>query len=516
MGAVATMRAGKVEGETVRGIELFRGLSYARPPVGKLRFRPPQPPEPWEGVRRAVRTGPTAPQISPVLPLLARLIGGGGTGHSEDCLYLNVWTPAVDRRRRPVLVWIHGGAFVMGSGSTRLYSGRRMATRNDVVVVTLNYRLGALGFLNLRGLIPGADDAPSNAGLRDQIAALEWVRDNIEAFGGDPENVTIFGESAGAMSVATLLGTPSAQGLFHRAVMQSGAAHNVLSAEQAANAAELFLRELGVDALDTLALERITVPKLLRAQRDIALKGGMQLGLLPWAPSVDDDLLPGQPLDAIANGSSSSVPILIGTNRDEWKLFMLGDRTGRQLDEAGLRQRLEWTVPGRDPDGTPYAELALETYRRTRTGRGRASPSALWVAIQSDRVFRYPATRLAELHAQHTPATYSYLFTWAPPLARNQLGAAHGIEIPFVFGTLREPLLQPVFGMTRGARALGRRMQDAWVQFARTGNPEHEKLPAWQTYEATRRSTMILGPRCYAEDRPLDDERSFWEGHLEP
>jgi para-nitrobenzyl esterase len=516
MGTVATTRAGTLEGETVRGIELFRGVPYARPPVGKLRFRPPEPVEPWSGVRRAVRTGPTSPQLSPVLPLLERLIGGGGAGHSEDCLYLNVWTPAVDGRRRPVLVWIHGGAFVMGSGSTRLYSGRRMAMRGDVVVVTLNYRLGALGFLNLRGLIPGSDDAPSNAGLRDQIAAPEWVRDNIEAFGGDPENVTIFGESAGAMSVATLLGTPRAQGLFHRAVMQSGAAHNVLTKEQSAGIAELLLRELGLDALDTAALEGIRVPRLLRAQRDVALKGGMQLGLLPWAPSVDDDLLPGQPLDAVARGCSSSVPILIGTNRDEWKLFMLGDRRGRQLDEDGLRKRLELTLPGREPDGTPHAELALETYRRTRTGRGRASPTALWIAIQSDRVFRYPATRLAELHAAHTPSTYSYLFTWAPPLARNQLGAAHGLEIPFVFGTLREPLLRPVFGMTEGARELGRRMQDAWVQFARSGHPGHQDLPEWPAYESKRRSTMILGLRCYAEDSPLDAERGFWEGRLLP
>jgi para-nitrobenzyl esterase len=514
MGTVTTTIAGRLEGETIRGIELFRGVPYARPPVGGLRFRPPGPVEPWGGIRSARRTGPAAPQASPILPVLGRLIGGGGAGQSEDCLYLNVWTPAVDRRRRPVLVWIHGGAFVMGSGSTRLYSGRRLATRGDVVVVTINYRLGALGFLNLRGLVPGGDGAPSNAGLRDQIAALEWVRDNIDAFGGDPENVTIFGESAGAMSVATLLGTPRAQGLFHRAVMQSGAAHNVLSREQAARVAELFLGELGLDALDGDALERVPLRTLQRVQRDVALRGGMRLGLLPWAPSVDDDLLPGQPLDAIQRGTSRSVPVLIGTNRDEWKLFMFADRTGRNLDEDGLRKRLERALPGCGSDGTPDAEVALHVYRRSRTGRGRASPTDLWVAIQSDRIFRYPAMRLAELHAAHTPDSWAYLFTWQPPLAPERLGAAHGLDIPFVFGTIREPLLRPFFGLTRGAYELSRRMQHAWLQFARCGDPRHEKLTDWQPYDATRRSTMILGTRCYAEDHPLDEERSFWEGRL--
>jgi para-nitrobenzyl esterase len=510
MAEIATTRAGRVEGQTERGATVFRGIPFARPPVNGLRFRAPEPPELWSGVRPARSFGPSSPQLPGLVPMVSRLIGSGTSGQSEDCLYLNVWTPALDGRRRPVLVWIHGGAFVMGSGSTPLYSGRRLARRGDCVVVTLNYRLGALGFLSLRDLIPGAGDAPSNLGIRDQIAALAWVRDNIDAFGGDPENVTLFGESAGAMSVATLLGTPSARGLFHRAVMQSGAAHNISTRDQAATVAEQLMKQLGIDALDTGALERLPVDEIVRAQRDVTLRLGIQLGTLPWQPSAGDDLLPEAPLAAIESGLSSQVPVLIGTNRDEWKLFMLGDRKGRRLDEEGLRSRLERTIPGSDSSGVPWAERAVEAYAGLR--RGQATPSEKWIAIQTDRIFRYPAMRLAELHAAHTPATYAYLFTWTPPVGRDRVGAAHGIEIPFVFGTLREPLLRPVFTLAPGAMELSRRMLDAWVHFARDGAPGHDDLPSWPRYDSFGRATMRLGRNPRVEEAPLDEQRRFWAG----
>ena len=241
---VVLTRSGKLEGRRSRAVEIYRGVPYARPPLDDLRFRPPQPLKDWQGVRPAHRYGRSAPQSMP-LPIVAlQMVAVGARAQSEDCLSLNVWTPAADGGRRPVLVWIHGGAFVMGSGSTSLYSGARLARRGDVVVVTLNYRLGALGYLNLRAL-PGGEAAPCNLGLRDQIAALEWVRENIEAFGGDPGNVTVFGESAGAMSVATVLGTPAAQGLFHRAIAQSGAADHVSSAAEAAAIGALFRKHWG-------------------------------------------------------------------------------------------------------------------------------------------------------------------------------------------------------------------------------------------------------------------------------
>ena len=233
--------SGRLSGTRRRGRVVFRGIPYAQPPVGALRFRAPLPVKPWSGEREAVRFGPSAPQVGAENPLVRRFVGSPA-GQSEDCLYLNVWTPALDARRRPVLVFIHGGAFLMGSGASALYDGSRLAARGDAVVVTLNYRLGALGSLALRDVLPGGELVDSNLGLRDQTAALAWVRESIAAFGGDPENVTVFGESAGVMSIGALLGAPEARRLFRRAILQSGAAHNVSSHTYARRVAELFLK----------------------------------------------------------------------------------------------------------------------------------------------------------------------------------------------------------------------------------------------------------------------------------
>jgi para-nitrobenzyl esterase len=507
--------AGRLQGQEYKGTYVFQGVPYASPPLGRLRFRPPAPVEPWSGVRSAIGVGPSAPQIAPLLGPARRLLPTGSGGFDEDCLYLNVWTPAGSGRGRPVMVWIHGGGFVMGSGSTPVYSGRRLARRGDVVLVTLNYRLGALGFLQLQEACGGETPVASNLGIRDQIAALEWVRDNIEAFGGDPGNVTLFGESAGAMSVATLMGAPRARGLFHKAILQSGAAHHVANPERARMVAELFLSELGLSPEKSEGLAECSTQALLDAQHRTTLKLGIAQGTLPWQPAVDGDVLPEQPLDAVAKAASRGIPMLIGTNREEWKLFTLGDRRARRLDEAGLRRRLERIVPGRDAQGVTDAERALATYCEARAGHESVAPPELWVAIQTDRVFRYPATRLAELHGAHTPATYAYLFEWAPSVLRTRIGSCHALEIPFVFGTFRHPALRLFFGASQTVRTLSRVMQKAWLEFARSGNPNHDALAVWRPYTAERRSTMILGERCFNVDAPRERERRFWEGRLE-
>ena len=512
---IVEIELGRLRGTERAGIRSFRGVPFAAPPVGLLRFRPPEEPEPWGGVRDATRVGPVARQPRPVtLPGPFRGLLGGGV-QSEDCLTLNVWTPGTDGARRPVLVWIHGGAFVLGSGSSPIYSGRRLARRGDAVVVTLNYRLGAFGFAHLGLLgVPGAEDVV-NLGLQDQLAALRFVRDHIAAFGGDPGNVTIFGESAGAMSVGTLLGTPAARPLVARAILQSGAAHNVSSPERAARAADALLRELGATPEGAVrVLAEAPAEAILAAQQRASLSLGLGHGTLPWQPAVDGRVVPRQPLEAIAAGEARGIPILAGTNRDEWKLFTLFDGKTRRMDGAALRRRLGRILPVKDEDGREWGERALEVYRAERKAGGASAPFETWEAIQADRIFRYPATRLAELHAAHEPRTYQYLFEWAPRLARKRIGACHAIEIPFVFGTLRHPLLRLLLTASGGAEALSRSMRDAWLAFARGGVPAAPGLEAWRPYEARERATMILGPRCYLARAPGEEARRFWEPHL--
>ena len=489
MSAVAHTRSGRLAGEATRRGLVFRGIPYAEPPVGARRFAAPEPVKPWDGERPATRFGPSAPQGGAQNFLVRRIVGAAQGRQSEDCLYLNVWTPALDGARRPVLVFIHGGAFLIGSGSTLLYSGRRLSARGDVVVVTLNYRLGALGSLALRDLVPGGGDAPANLGLRDQLAALSWVRENIDRFGGDPDCVTVFGESAGAMSVGALLGAPAARGLFRRAILQSGASSNVSTPAQARRAAERFLSRMGAAGESLEALRRAPLHEILRAQAETALALAPELGLA-FQPCVDGELLPELPLSALARGASRGLSLLVGTNRDEWKLFMLGDLRARAMNDEALRRRFARVL------GDAHAERGLAAYARAADARDPHSPHERWSAFQSDRIFHAPAARLLDLHAVHARESYAYRFDWAPPLLGGRLGACHGIELPFVFGAVLEPWLRPWVGAAPGARKLAHRVQEAWVAFARTGHPGHGRLPYWPSYDTEKRQAMQLDRRC--------------------
>jgi para-nitrobenzyl esterase len=477
---------------------VFRGIPYAAPPVGKLRFREPEPPTPWHETRSASHFGPAAPQLGAMSWLVRRAMGAAVGGMSEDCLSLNVWTPALDGRARPVLVFVHGGAFVMGSGSTPLYNGSSLSRRGDVVVVTLNYRLGALGSLALRGVLPDAGDAPANLGLRDQIAALEWVRANIAEFGGDPGGVTVFGESAGAMSLGALLAAPRARGLFRRAILQSGAAHNVSSPAQAARVAEDFLVRLGPAGRSFAALCEAPTSEILRAQSETSGALALRLGGLAFQPCIDGDLLPEPPLDALARGAAAGVDLLVGTNADEWKLFMLGDSGARRMDDAALRRRFGRALGERD------AERAWAAYARAR------EPAERWSAFQSDRVFHWPAARLLESCASHSRA-YAYRFDWRPPLVGGRIGACHGIELPFVFGTVLETWLRPWAAAAPGARKLAHRIQEAWIAFAKTGHPGHSRLPFWPTYDTEKRQAMRLDRRCQTFGDYGREALAFWQ-----
>ncbi len=497
---------GLLRGSESNGIRSFKGIRYARPPVGANRFRPPAPPDAWTGIRDAVEFGPAAPQYA--LPWFG-WISAAGVEPGDDCLSLNVWTPGCDAARRPVLVWIHGGGFMVGAGSTGVYDGRDLARRGDVVVVTINYRLGALGYAHLKfGLGEGFEQS-SNLGVRDQIAALEWVRDNIDRFGGDPGNVTVFGQSAGAMSIGALLGAPRARALFHRAICMSGAADHVIEPEQAERVARTLVERLGGPAPTQLAYGRIPMERMLQAQRETMNELWDFRSMMLYLPTVDGDVIPEQPLDAIRRGAAADIPLMIGATLDEWRLFRLIDPGPFGLRESDLVGRFADAL-GDDFSRAPKAPAAVGAFREALERRnGQTRPSDVWGAFQTARVMHLPATELAEAQHAGGGTSYSYLFTWRPPAMRRALGACHGLDIPFVFGAIQHPLARPFTGFTTSAARLSRKMQYAWIRFAREGDPGHERLPLWAPYDPQRRATMVLGRRCALDDAPLEDEREL-------
>ena len=494
-------RAGKIRGLTADETVVFRGIPYARPPIGDLRLRPPQREAPWSGVRDVLEFSPAAPQNpSPVEEAVYR----GGLHTSEDCLYLNVWTPGLDHARRPVMVWIHGGAFVTGSGSMPWYDGTRLAAEADVVVVAINYRLGALGFLHLEEITEGFEGS-GNLGVLDQIAALEWVRENIAGFGGDPDNVTVFGESAGGMSVGTLMAVPRAKGLFRRALLQSGAGSNAHDLDYATSIAAQVLTELGIDAGSAARLRDLPVDAILQAQAKVLMENWPTAPGLPFQPVADGVVLPDRPVDAVASGSSGSVEVLLGTTLDEMRLFALVDPSYQATDEAKLLRRATQAFGSEE-----RAQRAIEVYRSLNPA---ASPGDLWVDIQTDRIFRIPALRLAEAREDHEAATYMYLFEWCTAAFEGRLGSCHALEIPFVFGTLDDPGAQMFAGVPdEGSWLLSERMRAAWTSFAREGRPAAPGLPEWPRYATPARETMLLGPSCRVERDPLPERRRLWDG----
>jgi para-nitrobenzyl esterase len=504
MASVVVTQAGRLEGTQAGELHVFRGIPFAAPPVGAQRFRPPQPVAPWTGTRDATRFGGSAPQR----PLQLAFLPGFEVGEqSEDCLYLNVTTPGLDDARRPVLVWIHGGGFAIGSGSQTMYDATHLARRGDVVVVTINYRLGALGFLELSQLLGDEYRGAGNLGIQDQIAALRWVRDNVAAFGGDPGNVTIFGESAGGMSVGTLLGTPSAAGLFRRAIAQSGAAHNAHPPEVAHEVAERTLAALGIPRGEAWRLREVSPAQLLEAQDKVSLEVMGRIAMLPFQPTLDGEVLPERAIDAIRRGLSRDVSVMAGSTRDEWNLFAMMDPNLASLDEAGLVGRLgRWL-------GDRTGEL-VETYRKAREGRTKTDPRALFLAIESDRVFRIPGVRLAEAQSAHQPETYSYLYTWESPLFGDMLGACHGVDVPFTFGVVDLPGADRFIGQGPAVSELAQRTMDAWIGFARGGAPGHAGIGEWPRYDTDARATMLLGAECGAESDPFGAERRAWDGLL--
>ena len=483
---IVQIEQGRLRGRLDAGVWSFRGVPYAAPPVGARRWRPPARPLAWDGVREALRFGPVAPQGIGSLQAL----GGRAEPHDEDCLLLNVWTPSLEEPVRPVLVFVHGGSFVSGSGSSGLYRGGMLASEGDVVVVTLNYRLGLLGFLSHPVLASEETwldgerwQGTGNFGLADQMAALRWVRDNIAAFGGDPTQVTLFGESAGGMSVADLLAVPEARPLFHRAIVQSGppvARTAAAAAEQAGRMAG----ELGLP-LTRAALEGVSAETLVEWVLHTREADGD--GLVAQ-PVIDGGLVSGHPLEAVAEGAAAEIPLLAGTTRDEWSFFLLGRSDSATLDEEGLLRRIGRLLP----DEATAVEV-IEAVRAARMTRGETvTPAALLTAVVTEQVFRLPTQRLLDAHAAGAApgvGTFGYLFTWESPLFAAGSGSCHALELPFVFGSVELPPVQLFSGGGDEALALSAEMRRSWVTFARTG-----RLAEAPNWEPGRRPTTVFGP----------------------
>jgi len=478
-------RAGRLEGTEERhgdrDLAVFRGIPYAEPPLGPRRWQPPGPVRPWAGTRAAVAFGPAAPQSgAPVTELPAAAMETGGT--SEDCLTLNVWAPA-RAASRPVMVWLHGGSFLSGSSAMPTYEGARLAAEGDVVVVSANYRLGVLGFTPVGGT--------ANLGLLDQVLALTWVRDNIDGFGGDPGEVTVFGESAGGGSVLHLLGSPRAQGLVRRAIIQSGATALTLSGEQAADVADRVRRALGPTGPARAAVEQV-LDVQLRVMGDLIAT----LGTMPFHPAVDGDVVPARPVEALAGGQAEKVGLLVGTTADEMRLFL--DPASWTLERPHLERRAARYLALL---GITGAEPVLAAYDDLPT------PTDVWAALRTDAELWLPAVAVAEAHRG---PTFAYRFDWpaAPPHAR--LRACHAIDLPFTFDTFDRCGWAEFVGAGTGATALGRSLRAAWVAFARCGDPSTDRFGSWPTYTPADRATMLLGSQSAVALDPRGSVRRAW------
>ena len=489
MDPVAHVTGGPVRGSSRERVNSFLGIPYAAPAVGADRYRPPQPVVPWDGERDATAPGPTAAQAAYPSPMDTVLPSSVAPG--DDYLNVSVWAPA-EGSGHPVMVWLPGGAFVRGANSVPVYDGTAFA-RDGIVLVSVNYRLGAPGFAVL-------DGAPTNLGLRDQVAALEWVRDNVAAFGGDPDDVTLFGESAGGMSVATLMACPAAEGLFHRAVVQSGGGSSVCTLEDARRVSAEVAAHLGVPAtaaafaaLDPEAVTAAQSAVALAIQADpdpqrwgaSVLEGG--LGIMSLFPVIDGELVPDVPLARIAEGSAAGVSLLIGTTRDEFRLFLVPTGVAAAVSSEALpllAARYGW------PAG------AVETYGAERPG---ASPGDIACAILSDAAFRAPSARLAA--AQHAAGgtVYVYEFGWPTPV--RGLGACHALELAFVFDTLAAAA--PMVGEA-APQHLADEVHGAWVAFGRDGDP------GWRAWTPEERSVMVFDAPSELTTAPRDAELALW------
>ena len=500
---VARTEHGAVRGFLDGPVAVWRSIPYGAPVTGTGRFRPPSPPQRWDGVRECSTFGDIAPQtMGTMVPVDSDLRMG------EDCLWLNVWAPrgllTEDGEPRPVMVWLHGGAYCLGTAAQAVYDGRRLAEIGDVVVVGVNYRIGALGFLDLSSLFHGF---VPNLGLHDQIAALEWVRDNIAAFGGDPGNVTLFGESSGGGCVTALLTSPRAAGLFHRAIAQSPPATTVFGQERAVGVARRFMEILELPSSRALELSDMPIERIVRAAGvlldEVPLR---EPGRLAAAPVVDGDLLPTYPIDRFQAGRSHRVPLIIGTNKDESSLFRVFRSPIMPVTPEAVNLMLEDVAAGHPEWSAERIAEITSAYPDLAKTRGA-------LAMSTDAAFRMPAHWVADGHAAHSP-TWAYRFDHATPMLRAaRVGAGHATELPYVFGNFGTLNHDPTFwlGGRRAATEVSGRMMRRWLAFATHGVPAAlDGSKHWPPYRRADRATLLIDAVDRVVGNPDADLHMAW------
>jgi para-nitrobenzyl esterase len=487
---------GKIRGLGAPGVYTFLGVPYAASTAGAGRFQPPAKLKPWSGVRETTAYGPRSPQLLSsfhgFVPHEVEVMDRDEM-MGEDCLVLNVWTPTLERGRKlPVMVWLHGGGFTSGSGGFICYDGLQLAKKHDVVVVTVNHRLTAFGYLYLAGLGSERYANSRNVGNLDIIAALEWVRDNIAAFGADPGNVTIFGQSGGGGKVSSLMAMPAAHGLFKRAIVQSGADVKGISRDAATHDAERLLARLNLKPADAERLQQLPVEQLLKAANE---GSGPPIG---FGPVVDGRTLPADPFDPVASELSATVPLLIGTVETEVTFFP--GQPLEPMDDASFHAKVKQLL--RNAADADVARV-IAAYKAGRPDRANTD---LYLIMASDATFRAGVLLEAERKAEQTAAAvYQYYFTWRSPVRDGKLRTFHTLEIPFVFDNV--DACQSMTGAGNDRYALAEQMSSAWVAFARTGNPNHPKLPNWVPYDNTRRAVMIFNDECQLLNDPYASEQ---------
>lgn len=485
---------GKIQGHVNKGSYEFLGIHYGAPTGGEARFLPPAKPAPWKGIKEAASKGDQCPQPQVKMPPeMASVLSFSDQPLSEDCLVLDLWTPGVnDRAKRPVMVWLHGGGFYLGSGGDKYYHGSNLSRGNNVVVVTINHRLNAFGFFPLGPEAGPEYSASGNVGMLDIVHALKWVRDNIAAFGGDPDNVTVFGQSGGAGKVNTLLTMPSAKGLFHKGILQSGAGIKLRTVSDAQQTGAALYKQLGIKPGDVKALQQLPM--------DTLIKAAGKLGLLPFGPYVDGEVVAYHPFEPEASPLQKNVPLMIGYTKDEATNVFLSDPGWQIMTEKDLEKRVSGLVPADKVDDT----IALYKSKAPDD-----KPMHLWTSIVTDQMFGSNSIQVAERKLKQNRApVYMYKVDWESPVLDGKLRAPHAVEMPFVFDTVY--IAEGLVGNGESQDIMAKAMSQSFAAFARNGNPDTLGLPHWPPYTLDKRETMIFDTQQVIASDPNGDQRRFW------